>query len=246
MIHEEKNRIIALDGPAGSGKSSTAQLLAQKLNYKLLDTGAYYRIATLYCMMNYIDLQIPSSVLSAVSHLVAPCEQVECIKSEHDGMHTEFEVSLDPNQRFVLLDGEDISSQIRTEAVTKCIHYISSNTDVRQMLIMLQQKIVQENANTGIVLEGRDTTDVVAPNASLKILLTASNYARSLRRAKQNGEDVDITSEAIANRDSIDANTTNFLDSSVKRNDVKVIDNSDLTLEETTQKILDLFVFDKH
>ncbi len=239
-----ENRVIAIDGPASSGKSSTARLLAQRLNYKFLDTGAYYRIATLHCMRNNIELRAPNSVLSAVSCLVKSSEKEVVAENLSVGLHTGFGVSLDPNLQLAKLASQNVTAQIRTEAVTKCVHHISSNAGVRRILIELQQKIVDDYARSGIVLEGRDTTDVVAPNAALKILLTANNEVRALRRAKQSGEDVKITAKSIAVRDSLDLNTTNFLKTSAVNSDIVVIDNSNLTIYETVQKILNL-VFDK-
>jgi GTP-binding protein len=233
MLRADKpNHIIALDGPAGSGKSSTARLLAQKLNYKFLNTGAYYRVATLYCMLKNVELSDSSSVLNAVSALVG-------LRAE-DGI----EVSLDPNQQFTKLAGKDVSSQIATTAVTESIHYISSNTAVRHLLVKLQQEVVRKYASSGIVLEGRDTTDVIAPDASLKILLTASNQARAMRRARESGEDFKTTAQSITTRDLLDSNTTNFLNLQPDSADIVVLDNSNLTLEETVEQILTL-VFDK-
>lgn len=151
--------IITMDGPAGSGKSSLAKMLAQRVGFAFLDTGAMYRCVTLCCLRSEVDLSDEQAVASIA----------ESILIELDGER-------------IVLDGEDVSSLLRTPEVTRSIRPIADNHRVRSRLVSLQR----EWAGTrNVVTEGRDQGTVAFPNAECKIFLTASPEERARRRIAQ-------------------------------------------------------------
>lgn len=160
--------VIAIDGPAGSGKSTVARIISARTGLPLLDTGAMYRCAALSCLRIGIDISAASSVIGQAAKV-----QIEF-------------ASGDPQR--VFLDGEDVTDAIRTLAVGQAASQISTYAEVRADMVRRQQELV---ANGGTVLEGRDVTTVVAPNAEVKVFLTASIEERARRRwleLQQKGE----------------------------------------------------------
>jgi CMP/dCMP kinase len=151
--------IVAIDGPAGAGKSVLARQLAAALDFGFLDTGAMYRAATLACLRSGIDLQSPAAVEDCVLHSTI-----------------QFEANV------ILLDGDDVSSEIRTPEVSRSIKTIADNEIVRQRMVDLQRSIVGDN---DYVTEGRDQATIAFPNADCKIYLTASPMERATRRQIQ-------------------------------------------------------------
>jgi cytidylate kinase len=222
------NSVIAIDGVAGSGKSSTAREVARQLRFAYLDTGAYYRAATYYCMAQEVPFEDEISVYCAVMQLVSQT-------AYNAGITT----ALSPDEDYVLVDNVDVTTQIRQPDLTEKIHYISSNHEVRKLLVKLQQAIVQQYSESGIVLEGRDTTDVVAKDARVRILLTASSEVRALRRAKQIGLDAQEVEKLLERRDEIDAQTNQF--HTPTDSEIVVLDTSELTVAQTSAKIIELY-----
>jgi cytidylate kinase len=181
--------VVAVDGPAGTGKSTVARRLAASLDARYLDTGAMYRAAALGVLRAGIDPAEPA----AVSEVVARCH---------------IQVGTDPDLSRVLLDGEDVSREIRGPAVTTAVSPVAAVSLVRELLVAAQRRIIATvtAAGGGIVVEGRDIGTVVVPDAPLKVFLTATAPARAARRAAQDGvDDVAEVRRAVERRDRFDS-----------------------------------------
>ncbi|MCE5341148.1 MAG: (d)CMP kinase [Planctomycetaceae bacterium] len=214
--------IITIDGPAGSGKSSTAKLLAAKLNALFLDTGAMYRAVTLAAMQSNCDFND-----------VAQLENI--IDS------TNFEFKIQDGVMVVKINGIGATEKIRDPKVTANVHYIASQASLRGRLVKLQREFAA--CSEKIVTEGRDQGTVVFPDANLKIFLTADNTQRTKRRAlelAQNGYKVDIGSlqKEIENRDLQD--TSRKVAPLTPAKDAVLLDTTNLTLEQVVEEILGL------
>lgn len=210
---------IAIDGPAGAGKSSVSKILAKKLGYAYLDTGAMYRAVT------YEVLRQKISSLDEIKKLVTTLEME--VKPGSDGMH-------------VVVNGEDVTAHLRTSEVSSHVSYVSSIKEVREALVKIQRK---QAAKGGIVLDGRDIGTTVLPNADIKIFLIASVHTRALRRYKEMKEtNSEISLEEIEK----DIEKRDYMDSHreisplKKADDTILLDNSDLTLDETAEKMMKL------
>lgn len=181
--------VVAVDGFAGTGKSTAARRLAASLSAQYLDTGAMYRAAALGVLRAGVDPAEPT----AVSEVVA---------------RSHIEVGTDPGTCLVLLDGEDVSSEIRGPTATAAVSPVSAVSRVRELLVAQQRRIICEAtaAGGGIVVEGRDIGTVVVPEAPLKVFLTATAAARAARRAAQDGvDDVAAVRRAVERRDRFDS-----------------------------------------
>jgi len=217
-----KNKIIAIDGPAGSGKSTTARLVAARLEYNYLDTGAMYRAITHF----------------ALEHGVAPSDGPK-LTTLAEKLSIEFETHEDVNQIF--LNGKDITDEIREPEVTKHVSEVSAHKGVREALVARQRELGKDGS---VVAEGRDTTTVVFPNAHLKIFLSASIRERAERRmidlSKMNV--VTTLEEQMADierRDEYDSNRQHS--PLTKAKDAHTVDTSNCTIEEQVERVLSLF-----
>ncbi|GMU95647.1 MULTISPECIES: (d)CMP kinase [Ignavibacterium] len=211
--------IIAIDGPAGSGKSTTAKLLAKKLGYLYIDTGAMYRAVTLFAIKNNI-LDDEKKIIELASKL-------------------DIELKLEDGITKVFVNGKDVSEEIRSLEVNQNVSPVSKIEGVRKILVEKQKRIGQ---NGGVVMEGRDITTVVFPNADVKIFLTASIEERARRRAlefAQKGQEVDIekVKQNIIERDRIDSSRS--ISPLTKSPDAIEVDTSNLTIEEQVDLILE-------
>ncbi|MBR2835327.1 MAG: (d)CMP kinase [Coriobacteriales bacterium] len=211
--------IVAIDGPAGSGKSSISLQLALKYGFVYLDSGAMYRSVTLACLKNGVDVYNEAEVTR-----VAKESQIEFLYDQ-DGKQT------------VLLNGEDVTGDIRSSAVNAVVSVVSAHPSVRTALLDAQRAYGQK---TSVVAEGRDTATTVFPNADLKIFLDASPETRALRRIEQNKQkgmlddpdalDFEKVLESIRKRDEIDSSRAA---SPLKpAEDSIIIDTSPLTFDE--------------
>ena len=175
-------KVVAVDGPGGAGKSSVSRALATRLGWSHLDTGAFYRAATLAVLRAGIE---PAEG-SAVADLVEP------LKFRQD-------------RGSMFLDGEDVSDEIRSREVTAAVSVVSAHPDVRRTLVRHQRQWVAAHPGP-VVVEGRDIGSVVFPDADLKIWLMASAAERARRRAAETGESVPAVAADLARRDRADSN----------------------------------------
>jgi len=216
--------IIAIDGPAGSGKSSTAKAVATRLEALYIDTGAMYRAVAVYSLRN--NLSPEDAAFSGM------LENIEVdLRSSDTGI-------------VVMLNGEDVSEEIRSSAASNMSSRVSKRADVRKHLVFLQRKMASEASSRGVsvVMEGRDIGTVVFPNAEFKFFLTANSSVRAERRAKEmrlKGLKVDSGEllKEIEERDDRDASR----DISPLRiaEDAIELDTSDLSFENQVENILE-------
>jgi cytidylate kinase len=214
-----KKLIIAIDGPAGSGKSTTAKLVANRLNYLYIDSGAMYRAVTLFALQ--------SNLLGKTDEIIELAKSLNIILSFIDG------------ETNVTVNGQDVSKEIRSFEVNSNVSEISAIEGVRKLLAKKQQEMGNEG---GVVMEGRDITTVVFPDADVKIFLTAGIDERAFRRAKEfleKGNDVPIekVKENLRSRDYIDSNRE--VSPLKKTSDSIEIDTSNTTIEEQVNLIID-------
>ena len=215
---DTKKLCIAIDGPAASGKSTTARLLAKELGYIYIDTGAMYRAATLAVLNKKIN--------------PAENEKVNAVVKESD-----INIKIINGEQHTFLDGEDVSTKIRTPQIDKNISAVATNPDVRKIMVKQQQRLA---ATGGVVMDGRDIGTVVLPDADLKIFMVASIEARALRRKLDHSEHkltLDEIKKDIEQRDYADMNRQDS--PLMKAKDAVELDNSDLTIEQQVQKILE-------
>lgn len=212
-----KKIIIAIDGPAGSGKSTVSKLIAKKLDLLYIDTGAMYRALTLKAMREGIDLEDENALTR-----LAQVTKIEL--KEEDSLQ-------------VILDGEDVSIHIRTPEVTAKVKYIARVPGVRTEMVKLQRAM---GDNSGGVLEGRDIGTVVFPKADYKFYLDASPEERAKRRHKDMlaigaGQEVDRIKKDIIERDKSDVNRS--VGALRQAEDAIYIDTTNLSIEEVVSRI---------
>jgi CMP/dCMP kinase len=214
--------VIAVDGPAGSGKSSAARGVARTLGLRYLDTGAMYRALTWWLLSRELDTTDPETV---AQHATEPV----------------IEVGLDPAAPQITVDGVDVSGPIRTRRVSSAVSAVASVPRVREHLIAQQREIIRRHGSGpggGIVAEGRDIGTVVAPDALVKVFLTASEEVRAHRRsgdlAADPGATVAVTQREQSRRAQADAPQTAIAADAVQ------IDSSSLSLAKVVSLITDL------
>ncbi len=207
--------VVAIDGPSGSGKSSTARKLAIRANWNYLDTGALYRGITWLALKN--NLTDATEILKALRE-------------------NPLRFNSDPTQPIITCGKIDISQDIRNEEVTEQVSSISALPEIRNELVKLQREIISASKN-GIVVEGRDIGTVVTPNAQLKVYLTADLQARANRRENEIGTSQDL-SQSLAQRDEKDS--TRKVSPLEPAIDAVMLDSTDLTLEETVDNIWEI------
>ena len=211
--------VVALDGPSGSGKSSTSKGIAIRAGWSYLDTGALYRAMTFLALS--IKSENPRDIIAAV-------------------IDSPITFNSNPRDPKVFLGGKDISSEIRSHGVTERVSVISAIPEIRAELLTLQRSIIAK-ADRGIVVEGRDIGTVVCPDAALKIYLTADISARATRRDAELADDshgTEAVAQSLASRDEIDS--TRAISPLAMAFDAVPIDSTELTLEETTDRIWEL------
>lgn len=213
--------VIAIDGPAGTGKSSVSRGLAHELGARYLDTGAMYRIATLAMLRSGVDLEDPESVAAAAE--------------------VPMSVGFDPQLEDARLDGEDVSAQIRGEEVTRAVSAVSAVPAVRAHMVGLQRELAA--AAGSVVVEGRDIGTVVLPDADVKIFLTATAETRARRRNDQNvaaglPDDYETVLADVLRRDHLDS--TRAVSPLRPADDALIVDTSDMTQTEVIAYLRDL------
>lgn len=211
--------IIAIDGPAGSGKSTTARLVAQKLGYIYIDTGAMYRALTLKVIESGIDPNDESSIIKIAEN-------------------TKIELTYENGNFKIILDGKDVSEKIRTPEVTSLVSIVSAHPKLRDIMVKKQREL---GKNGGVVMDGRDIGTVVFPEADLKIFMTADVRERAKRRQKEleaQGFNVEIEKliKEIEERDRFDS--TREVGPLKKADDAIEIDTTNLTIDEQVELVL--------
>lgn len=213
---------IAIDGPAGAGKSSIAKALSKRLGYIYIDTGAMYRAVALFFVENNVSDGTDSRIESLLEKL-------------------EISIKYEDGAQKVILNGEDVTGKLRLEEIGKLASKFSAIGSVREKLVALQRELAQKE---NVVMDGRDIGTVVLPNADLKIYLSASPKVRAKRRylelLEKGHTDLDINDieDEIIKRDEADMNRE--ISPLKQADDAYYLDSSDMTLEEVVSKILSM------
>ncbi|MBM7556468.1 (d)CMP kinase [Halanaerobacter jeridensis] len=218
---EDKELVIAIDGPAGAGKSTVAKRVADTLSYIYIDTGAMYRALTLKALKQGLNL--------------ADEDEVAAMAKE-----TEVKFKKVNEKEKVILDGVDVTDKIRTNKVSNNVSLVAKIKAVRERLVKLQREMA---AQGGVVMDGRDIGTVVLPDADLKVFLNATVEERTMRRyedLKESGEEVDFEKlkEEIIRRDEIDKNRE--VSPLKKAEDANEVDTTNLSISEVVEEILNL------
>ena len=221
MTHQPdaSHLVVAVDGPSGSGKSSTARGVARALGLRYLDTGAMYRALTWALLQRGVDVDDPRQVAAAAA-------DVELVSGT------------DPDAPTITADGTDVSVPIRGPEVTAAVSAVSAVPEVRAQLLVMQRSIVGAG---GIVVEGRDIGSVVVPDAPVKVFLTAAADARARRRTEQDGgtdASLELTAADLERRDRLDSGRT--ASPLVQAIDAVVLDSTRLTLEQAVEEVVTL------
>lgn len=212
---------IAIDGPAGAGKSTIAKLIAKKKNYIYVDTGAMYRAMALF----FLETGIKADEQEKISHVV---DQIDVTITYENG------------EQIVWLNGRNVNGMIRTEEVSRMASATSVNSDVRAKLVELQRKLASKE---NVVMDGRDIGTVVLPNADVKVYLTASSAVRAKRRYEEQiakGEECNLEEieKDIIERDHRDM--TREISPLKQAEDAILLDSSDMTIEEVADAVIAL------
>ena len=214
-----KPLVIAVDGPSGSGKSSVSKAVAKRLGLAFLDTGAMYRSVTWHCLNAALDLNNAAAVEAAAKTI-------------------KIEQSLDPDSERVVVNGINVTAAIRDPKISASVSTIATNLGARAALVRRQQDIIAQ-CRKRIVVEGRDITTVVAPEAEARLILTASEEARLRRRGLQLGgtQSAAQLAEQVLVRDAKDSTVVDFQRAA---DGVYTVDSSDLDFEQTVSAVINV------
>ena len=217
MVHN-----IAIDGPAGAGKSTVAQKVAKELSFVYVDTGAMYRAMALYLLRKGVNREEPDEIGEA-------CQNAEISIEYQNG------------EQIVLLDGENVNAHLRTEEVSAMASVSSAVPRVREKLLDLQRKLAR---TMSVVMDGRDIGTTILPDADVKIYLTASSLTRARRRYleyQEKGEACDLAEiqKTIEERDQRDM--TREISPLCQAEDAVLVDSSEITIDENVEKILSVY-----
>ena len=220
--------VVAIDGPSGSGKSSVSRQVAARLGLAYLDTGAMYRAATWWCVDQGVDLDDAEAVAATVHGLV-------------------LELDLNPRFPTFVVAGTDVGTAIRASEISEVVSRVAGNLEVRADLGARQRRVIEVECTPegfsegrGVVVEGRDITTVIAPDADVRLLLTASEEARLARRARElhgtaDAAAVAATRDQVVGRDAADSAVTQFRTAA---DGVVTVDSSELDFEQTIEAVL--------
>lgn len=213
---------IAIDGPAGAGKSTIARRVARELSFVYVDTGAMYRAMALYLLRREINREAPDEIAGA-------CQDAEISIEYRDG------------EQVVLLNGENVNPYLRTEEVGNMASVSSANHEVRKKLLDLQRKLA---GTMNVVMDGRDIGTTILPNADVKIYLTASAHTRAKRRYLELTEkgtacDLSQIQKDIEERDQRDMNRE--ISPLKKAEDAVLVDSSDMSIDQVVKSILQIY-----
>lgn len=209
--------LVAIDGPAGSGKSSVSKQVAFDLGFGMLDTGAAYRALAATAMARGVNLDDEEAVADVLADW-------------------QLSIALTPDLRRVTADGVDVTETIREPRISSAVSQVARVASVRMRLNETFRDMVANSGLPGVVVEGRDITTVVAPDAPVRILLTASEQVRAARRANElTGEDAAQVAAEITKRDAADSRVVEFMTAA---EGVTTIDSSNLTFQQTVDAVI--------
>ncbi len=219
VVRPGKPLVIAIDGPSGSGKSSISREVAQRLKLAYLDTGAMYRALTWYCLDSGVDLRDSAAVELAAEQMP-------------------LDISTSAATEYVAVGGVDVTPDIREPRISSSVSAVATTLGARTELIRRQRRLIEQH-NRRMVIEGRDITTVVAPQAEVRILLTASEEARLRRRGIQLGgsQNAEQLAVQVLERDAKDSTVVNFTKAA---DGVVTLDSSDLDFEQTVKAALNI------
>lgn len=210
---------VAIDGPAGSGKSSVSRAAARALGYDYQDTGAAYRALAWLALERGIDTEDADAVIRLLPEF-------------------DYQLGTDPDNYYVRVGENDVVQAIREPRVTAVVSHVARVPQVRAYLVQLFRDTIAAGTRPGIITEGRDITTVVAPDAPVRILLTASEEARMARRAAEIvGQSASDVGREMASRDSQDSQVIDFMNAA---NGVTTIDSTNLDFDATIQAVVSL------
>ena len=217
----EKKLSIAIDGPAAAGKSTVAKIVAEKLSYIYIDTGAMYRSLTYKAIVNHVNLEDEASLLDTL-------------------LSTTIDLQPSEKGQIVYLDNKDVTDEIRSAEVTNSVSYVAKHEQVRKEMVRRQQAFAVDG---GVVMDGRDIGTHVLPNAEVKVFLLASVEERAVRRHNENMQkgypsDLEQLKVEIARRDKIDSERE--VAPLKKADDAIEIDTTSLTITDVVEKIMAL------
>ena len=211
--------VVAIDGPAGSGKSSVSRAAARELGFDYLDTGAAYRALAWRCIEQGIDTYGPRDVIESLDSF-------------------EYSIGIDPDKFFVRVGSEDVTEDIREPRVSAIVSRVARIPEVRSYLVQLFRSIIASSTRPGIIVEGRDITTVVAPDAEVRILLTATEEARMGRRSAEiAGVSAEKTAQELSSRDAQDSQVVDFMNAA---DGVTTVDSTDLDFDQTVLAVVNL------
>lgn len=216
----EKRIAVAIDGPAAAGKSTVAKMIAEKLSYVYIDTGAMYRALTLKALRNNTDLEDGQAILDLLMTTVIELKQSE-------------------EGQIVLLDGKDVTDEIRYQDVTTQVSHTAKHANVRSEMVKRQQQMALER---GVVMDGRDIGTHVLPDAEVKIFLVASVEERAKRRLEENlrkgiPSDMETLKREIEERDRLDSSRE--ASPLIKAETAVEVDTTSMTISDVANRILD-------
>lgn len=213
--------VVAIDGPAGSGKSTVSREVARRLGWQLLDTGSVYRAITWFGLQRGADLDDARAIIALMPAFLDA-----------------WRLSLDPDESWVRVGDDDITGDIRTTEISANVSKVARIIPVREAVNERFRKLLFGSAAAGIVAEGRDITTVVAPDANVRILLTADETERIRRRqAELAGDDAAAVAATVAARDARDSQVVNFTSAA---DGVTVVDSTHLDLDAVIDAVLEL------
>ncbi|MFT4221319.1 MAG: (d)CMP kinase [Microbacterium sp.] len=219
LTRDHTPTVVAVDGPAGSGKSSVSKEVARRLGFGYLDTGAVYRALAWHVLSHGADTSDASAVVDAVGDF-------------------DWTVSVDPDRFWVRVGETDVTDAIREPRVSDAVSGVARVPAVREGVNTAFRELAGEIDRPGIVIEGRDITTVVAPDAPVRVLLTAAPEVRAARRSKElRGEDAVAVAAALHRRDASDSKVVDFLSAAPG---VEVVDSTDLDFDQTVRAVLEL------
>ena len=211
--------VVALDGPAGSGKSSVSRAAARALGFDYQDTGAAYRALAWSALDRGIDTEDALAVVGSLGGF-------------------DYRIGTDPDHYSVTVGETDVTDAIREPRVTAVVSHIARVPEVRAFLVSLFRHVIRSSDKPGIITEGRDITTVVAPDADLRILLTATEEARMARRSAEiAGQSAEVTAKQLRSRDAQDSKVVDFMNAA---DGVTTVDSTNLDFDQTVEAVVAL------